>query len=1559
MDGLTKATLVFALLPLWSGRGVAIAAPPGINPPAAYASPLLAQAIVPTHNEVTQVISSDQGTIEISGGTSAAGNLFHSFERFNLTPEQTASFLTTPFTDRVIGQVIGGTASSINGLLQVTGSPADLYLINPAGLLFGPNARLDLGGSFTATTATHIGNGDQWFDVLSNPDYSTLTTAPSHFGFSGAGAIVNQGQLAVPDGQSLRLLGNHLTNTGTLSAAAGEVSLVAVEQGQTIRLGEPGGLLNLEITASGEFSDPLPALITGGNLSHSSALVVRHDGTVALDDARDSTQERPFNISNAGNLSVQGTTGGQITLLGDRIQVLDSILNASGISGGGSIQIGGTRQGQGLQASQTVVTDTASLIADATDQGNGGLVMVWSDQATFFGGTASAQSAMGNGGLIETSSASQLTIGDNTRVNTLAPRGETGLWLVDPTDLSIVDAGGTAVISPDTNDPVNGSINASTVVSALNSTHVTLQADNSITVDAAIDASGNSAANNLAFDTNTLNLNAGITLKDSGRLAGTASVVNVGAGGRIQNGVDAVANQGTVNLAAATYREGDTITLDRALSLVGQGQNRTYISGDADNNGGGNHRVLSITSSGDKIALSRLTIQDGLSSSAGAGLRSNGDNILISDTTFFNNEVTGDTLDGGAIQNTGSLTLRNTVFDNNRTGSDGGAIDILQGSVNVLDSTFTNNRVEGHGGAIDVDPNGSLTVANTSFSLNQANQDGGAIFSEGTLTIEDASFIGNIASNSSGGGIFSSGAANLNALYLDGNSAGQNGGGLYNDSGGTSTITAGQFINNLARSGGGLYNQGELSLQASVVSNNQSIGLGLGGGGIYNALGGVTTVTQSLISNNRSATNGGGILNVADGELTRVAIAQSAIVGNQAAQFGGGIEIASMSLSSDRSQLDITNSTISGNQASIGGGIRTVGPTTLTNVTITNNMARLTGGGLSDNLDTPAIPALINTIVAGNRAPTNPDVEGLFIDQGNNLIGIDQGSQGFNTSILVGSLSSPIEPGLAALNSRTGSLPSHQLLTNSPAVNGGNNAVATPSDQQGRPRIVDGTVDIGAIESDSLPASPPLSPPTPPLPPTSPPETAEPPQQPTAQVDTPLNPNIAETINQEEKLIQPLAPEQDLSGPVNGRLRYFDEDAFRYLEDAFSADYSAHWQLPQGPSVTLQDAQRILQQARQNYRTQSAIIYAVFVPQGAADPVGHSLSRVRQRPPQPDDQLMLILVTETGQPIQQLIDVSRAELTQQTKLFRLAVSDPEDDLSYRALARQMYTWLLAPLHGELANHSVEHVMYSLDQGLRTIPLAAMMQGDKFVVEQYGVSIIPSVGLLQTQFDQGPHTPNTLIAGADQFTTLEALPAVPIELDIVAQHTQTTQVLLNEAFTLDNFIDQQISQQPGLLHLATHAEFNTGSLDQSFIQLWDTQLTFDQMRELNWSELELLILSACETALSSPEAELGFVGLAAAAGIETSMGSLWNVSDVGTLALMAEFYTQLSQSPRRLHALQKAQLSIIRGGTKINSDILNTSHGTITLPSEWDLPISAEFSHPFYWAGFTMVGNPWH
>ncbi|MBE9067383.1 CHAT domain-containing protein [Leptolyngbya cf. ectocarpi LEGE 11479] len=1545
MEVLTKATVALTLLPVIGGS-IALAT----------TAPVLAQTILPT-DTTTQVSVSDQDVIDISGGTQAAGNIFHSFDQFSLGQQQTANFITALTTDTVIGQVIGGTTSTIDGLLKITGSSADLYLVNPAGLIFGPNARLDLGGSFTATTATHLGNDTQWFEVLSDPDYSTLVTAPSHFGFSHSGGITNHGQLTVRDGHSLRLLAPQVTNAGMLSAPGGEVTLFAPEPGQTIHIGQSGGLLNLEISPDNRSLDNLPASITGGEVNHSNTLVVSQDGAVSLVTEPSPRAQPSFSLINRGIVSTQGTTGGEINLLGDTIQVMDSGLNATGKNGGGSIRIGGAYQGSGSlpRSTQTTITNT-TLITDADQQGNGGQVIVWSDGITNFDGTVSAQSTTGDGGLVETSGLLQLTIGENTEVTTTAPTGRAGLWLLDPTELTIVDTNAPGEIITDTNDPVNNAINVSTIVSALNNTNVTLQAASDITFAAALDARANGTANDLFLDTATLNLNERITLKEGGQLSGTATTVNVGANGRIQNGVDAVASGGTVNLAANTYRDGNVIIIDQPLSLVGQGRDLTAISGDIDSNGVGDHPVLKITNWGSNSTLTGLTLQDGLSTSNGAGLSNNGNNIVLNNTHFINNEIIESTKDGGAIHNTGSLTILNSVFENNRTSSDGGAIDILQGSVEIVDSVFLNNQAAGHGGAIDIDPQGVLTVLKTDFSQNTAASHGGAIYSEGDVQLEAVNFTQNLAIEGSGGAAF-----------------------LTN----TSEIRAGYFFNNRAQSGGGLYNQGESQLLSSIFSNNQSTGIGTfdGGGGIENAAGGRLSLESSLISNNLSATNGGGVLNLANDSQTGVAIANSAIVNNQAANKGGGIEIASIESFSDLSQLTVSNSTISGNQADIGGGIRTVGPTTLTNVTITANTAIRSGGGLSKNPSTAATPDLINTIVANNIAPSHPDVEGQFSDQGNNLIGIDQGSIGFNVSTLVGTTNTPIDPRLTSLNNTRGSLPSHQLLSDSPAANAGNNLAAAPSDQHRQPRIVGNTVDIGAVESPILPAVPPPTNPTSPTPtpqfsdpsspstpssPDNPPQLAPP--QPTTQLDEAnvdeANVDEANVLVQEEKITQPLnlEPEQISPTTPSRRLRYFDEAAFQYLEDSFSEDYEDYWQLPQTQSITLQTVQKTLQQANELHQIQSAVIYAIFVPQAPGSSTKSTIDRFalprNHSTPSPEDKLLLVLVSATGKPVQYLVNVTRAELTQQAKLFRLATSDPDDQLSYQALARQMYSWLLAPLQADLAQGKIEHIMYSLDQGLRTIPLAAMMHEDSFVIEQYGISIIPSMGLTQPQFDTIPSVSRSLVAGANQFEALAALPAVPIELKVVAENTQATDILLNETFTLDNFLTLHTSQQPDLLHLATHAEFNAGNLDESFIQFWDAQLTFNQMRELNWSELRLLILSACGTALSSPEAELGFIGLAAAAGIETSMGSLWNVSDLGTLALMTEFYTQLSPTSLRFKSLQQAQISLIQGNTHINNSILDTSSEDILLPAEWNLPASAEFSHPFYWAGFTMVGNPW-
>ncbi|NJO93688.1 MAG: CHAT domain-containing protein [Hydrococcus sp. RM1_1_31] len=132
-------------------------------------------------------------------------------------------------------------------------------------------------------------------------------------------------------------------------------------------------------------------------------------------------------------------------------------------------------------------------------------------------------------------------------------------------------------------------------------------------------------------------------------------------------------------------------------------------------------------------------------------------------------------------------------------------------------------------------------------------------------------------------------------------------------------------------------------------------------------------------------------------------------------------------------------------------------------------------------------------------------------------------------------------------------------------------------------------------------------------------------------------------------------------------------------------------------------------------------------------------------------------------------------------------------------------------------------------------------------------------------------------------------------------------------------------------------------------------------DLGWSKsndspVELLVLSACQTALGDRNAELGFAGLAVAAGVKSVLASLWNVSDLGTLGLMGQFYQDFSQIPNKSEALRQAQLAMLRGEVRVEDGKMILANGeAITLPPEFPKG-SLELSHPYYWSAFTLVGN---
>ncbi len=279
-----------------------------------------------------------------------------------------------------------------------------------------------------------------------------------------------------------------------------------------------------------------------------------------------------------------------------------------------------------------------------------------------------------------------------------------------------------------------------------------------------------------------------------------------------------------------------------------------------------------------------------------------------------------------------------------------------------------------------------------------------------------------------GGGMTSGGALTVSNCIFSGNSAAFDGGGIFND--GNLTVINSIFTGNSAgRYGGGIANDGAVTVINSIFRDNSTTG------GFFSAGGG--------IDNN-------------PGTLT---VMNSTFSGNSTGGVGGGIVTA-------YGTATVLNSTFSGNSAgSAGGGLFNNGVLTLSNSTFSGNSAS-GGGGVADQVDGPQM--IRDNLIAGNTAPTAPDVRGPLNSQGHNLIGDGTGGSGYDPTDLVGTAAHPINPRLGPLADNGGPTPTMAPLPGSPALDAGDNAFSPgPYDQRGPgfPRIVNGVIDIGAFES--------------------------------------------------------------------------------------------------------------------------------------------------------------------------------------------------------------------------------------------------------------------------------------------------------------------------------------------------------------------------------------------------------------------------------------------------------------------------------------------------------------
>ncbi|MBD2740388.1 CHAT domain-containing protein [Coleofasciculus sp. FACHB-1120] len=488
--------------------------------------------------------------------------------------------------------------------------------------------------------------------------------------------------------------------------------------------------------------------------------------------------------------------------------------------------------------------------------------------------------------------------------------------------------------------------------------------------------------------------------------------------------------------------------------------------------------------------------------------------------------------------------------------------------------------------------------------------------------------------------------------------------------------------------------------------------------------------------------------------------------------------------------------------------------------------------------------------------------------------------------------------------------------------------------------------------------------------------------------DQPSSPSpLPEEIKPPQETLTPqfsVSASLDLA-EVDTLLADLDEQFTRQFEQYFSGSADT-------PIKTLTEAREILQNIEKSTGIRPAVIYIAFVPATAAppsatdktllpatspesgilwqfNPQGFALTQASPQPAatpstsppaQDNDQLELIVVTAKGQPIRKRVQgTTREEILKVAKKFRSEITNLRKPNGYLEPSQELYQWMVAPLEADLQARGIQNLVFIMDTGLRSLPMAALHNGQKFLVENYSIGMMPSLSLTDTRYVSIKNA-QVLAMGASKFTELNPLPAVPIELSIITPKLWSGKSFLNEKFTLGNLKAQRQQQPYGIIHLATHGEFKPGKMENSYIQLWDTKLRLNQLRQLGWNDpaVELLVLSACRTALGDEQAELGFGGLAVLAGVKSSVASLWYVSDEGTQGFMADFYAQLKTAPIKSEALRQAQVAMLKGKVRLEGGELRLPTGNIKLPPELANRGDMPMTHPYYWAAFTMIGNPW-
>ena len=266
--------------------------------------------------------------------------------------------------------------------------------------------------------------------------------------------------------------------------------------------------------------------------------------------------------------------------------------------------------------------------------------------------------------------------------------------------------------------------------------------------------------------------------------------------------------------------------------------------------------------------------------------------------------------------------------------------------------------------------------------------------------------------------------------------------------------------------------------------------------------------------------------------------------------------------------------------------------------------------------------------------------------------------------------------------------------------------------------------------------------------------------------------------------------------------------------------------------------------------------------------------------------------------------------------------------------QQIYDWLIRPAEADLTASGIKTLVFVLDGYLRNLPMAVLHDGEKFLVEKYNIALAPGLQLLAPKPLSQVKLKVFTAALSEARQGFPALPGVTQEVQQIAAQMPGSG-LLNQEFVSGRLHDRIKALSYPIVHLATHGQFSSNAAD-TFIVTWDEKVNvkeFDRLLRVRTGEnqqpIELLVLSACETASGDSRAALGLAGAAIRSGARSTAATLWQVNDESTAIFMTEFYRQLAAKSTKAEALRNAQLTLLR---------------------------NRDYQNPYFWAPFVLVGN---